>query len=206
MRSHQHQATMAEAHPAKERPRSRRRCCYDIARQRAQRARREGRRGLLVFLIFILTLFSAPFVWPPVAPLPRSTLRRSQSLHVHANAVMAIGNDPDADVPAPRPRHAGSKRYKSRPTLAKLMSDLRRPVARKEATAELLPRITDPVTRRWVADHIADGEITTLAVRARRGCPEEITFAGWQAEANAPLGTDDLETEANGADRTFRRP
>lgn len=206
MRPSQHQATIADPYLNKEHPRPPRRSCHAIARQRAQRARREGRNGLLVFLIFIWALFCAPFVRPPVIPLPSPTSRHSQSHNVHGSAAMAVGDGPKADVPAPRPRYAGSMRYKTRPNLKKLISDLRRPVARKDATAELLSRITDPVTRQWVADQVAEGEITALAIRLRRGCPEEITFAGWQAEANAPTHADDLDTVTNGADRTFRRP
>lgn len=160
-----------------------RRSCYAMARQRALRAHREGRHGLVVFLIFVWALLSAPFVPPPVVPLPRPMPARPLSPRMEPAGEMAVGFGPDVEVPALRPTYAAARRYKTRPSLSKLMADLRRGAARNDAAAELLPRIVDNDTRRWVADHIADNDITALAIHVRPGRPEEVSLAAWQHEA-----------------------
>lgn len=161
-----------------------RRSCYALARRRALRARREGRHGLVVFLIFVWALFSAPFVQPPIAALPMPNPPRPQGQCSRSGPTLGLGQSDDVDVPAPRPPYAVTGRYKTRPSLVKLMADLRRGAARKDATAELLPRIRDAATREWVAARIAELDITALAIHVRQGRPEETTFAAWQAEAN----------------------
>lgn len=180
MRNHPH-TTKTPSTYSKPAPRSRR-SCYAIARQRAKRARREGRHRVIIFLIFIWALLSAPFLSPAVAALPHGGSSRPTRVPSPANEpVCNVGFGREIDVPAPRPSYAGG-RYKTRPTLGKLMSDLRRGAARKDATAELLPRVADLATREWVADRIADGDITSLAIHVRQGRPEEVTFAAWEYE------------------------
>jgi hypothetical protein len=89
-----------------------------------------------------------------------------------------------------RPRHAtvsGTVRYRSRPSLSRLMADLRRPAARKDAAAALEARIADPAIRAWVAERVADNEINRLSIWVRPGRSEDTILAAWRGEADAAL-------------------
>lgn len=176
-------------------PARRRKSCYAIARRRAVRTHREGRHGLIVFLVFLWALFSAPFVRLPVAALPRpNPLRPTRPPRPRYDASAALPHGHGVDAPTLRPSYAFKGRYRTRPGLAKLIADLRRRAARKDAAAELLPRVADPVARAWAAERIVEDDITALAAHVRRGHPEEITFAAWRTQADAAKRSEPTDT------------
>lgn len=186
-----------------ERRRERRKGCYAIARQRARLARREGRSRLVVLLIFVWAILTGPFPPCPVAPLPgrNSSLLPRPSGSPKGEDWPITEYERGAGAHIMRPRHAaasGTVRYRSRPSLQRLMTDLRRPAARKDATAALEARIADPATRAWVMERIAKAEINRLSIWVQPGRAEATIMAAWRGEADAAL----FEAEANIASPT----
>lgn len=156
-----------------------RRSCWKAARIRVQRRRRpEG--GRLIFLaLVILELLSPPVSrsWLFVAPADPEPLRRPNEYERG-----------ESFRPRNRPQHG---RYPSRPSLARLMRDLRRPAARRDARRFLEGMIDDVITLRWVTERLDDGEVNRLAIYVRPGLSEESIFSAWSAEARAPVDDDD---------------
>ena len=112
-----------------ERRRERRKGCYAIARQRARLARREGRSRLVVLLIFVWAILTGPFPPCPVAPLPgrNSSLLPRPSGSPKGEDWPITEYERGAGAHIMRPRHAaasGTVRYRSRPSLQRLMTDL----------------------------------------------------------------------------------
>lgn len=169
----------------------RRKGCLAIALQRARMARRQGRNRVIVMMVFLWAFLSGPFRLPPVFQPDRGLF----------SPPMPSGHAECADWPITdyergaggylmrrrSARSSGTGRYRFRPTLAKLMRDLRRPGARKEAAAALEARIADPVAREWVAGRIAKDEINRLSIYVRPGRLEETILAAWRDEADAAL-------------------
>lgn len=85
----------------------------------------------------------------------------------------------------PRPKPPGG-RYASRPSLRRLMRDLRRPAARQDALEALLAIVSDPETRSWIVERIDDDEVNRISIFVRPGMSEEAVFAAWAAEARVP--------------------
>jgi hypothetical protein len=79
----------------------------------------------------------------------------------------------------------GRERYVSRPTMRRLVRDLRRPAARADARQALLARVPDGDLRAWVSIQIGKGRVNRLSVYAREGIRDEIVLAAWQAELDA---------------------
>lgn len=157
----------------------RRRSCWQAARSRAERRRRPGSGRMLLFAWVVLELLSPPshgfgrFLVPANTEPPRAPneYERGESF---------------------RPRSTQSKaRYASRPSLRRLMRDLRRPAARADARKALLGMLSDPATRAWVVDRLDDEEINRVSVFVRSGVPDEAVFAAWAAEARVPEEDDD---------------
>lgn len=172
--------------------RGRRKSCHTIASQRARHARRQGRSRTIAMLVFVWAFLSGPFRLPPVASQPA----RGPSFPPSAS-----GRGKDDDWPVtdyergagghlmrPRPiATSGTERYVSRPSLTKLMVDLRRPAARRDAAVALMARVPDTVTRAWAADRIAKGEIKHLSIWVQPGRMEAHILAAWRSEAEAAL-------------------
>lgn len=166
--------------------------CHARALQRARMARRQGRNRLVALLIFIWTLLSAIASSSKGAGLPRKAPSRcpraSRTPEMDAWPVTDYERGLGGDVfLQPRRFVSGTGRYRSRPTLARLMADLRRPAAREDAAHALLSRISDPVTRTWAAGRIVGGEINRLSIWVRPGRTEADTLAVWRDEADAAL-------------------
>lgn len=172
--------------------RERRKGCHSIAAQRARMASRQGRNHLIVILIFMWAILSGPFRSPPV-----SQPDRGPSCPPPSSGHAEGGDWPVTDYERGmggdlllRPRSAaasGTGRYRSRPSLSRLMADLRRPAARKDAALVLLAQIADPVTRAWADERIAKGEINRLSVWVQPASTAEIVLAAWRGEADAAL-------------------
>lgn len=158
--------------------RDRRKGCHAVAMHRVRMARRQGRGRLVVFLIFLWAILSGPF------PSPRPPSRAKDEEWPITDYERGLGGDL---LLRPRPAASRTERYRSRPSFARLMADLRRPAARKDAALVLLARITDPVARAWVAERIAKGEINRLSIWTRPGRSEETIMAAWRGEADAAL-------------------
>lgn len=166
------------------RKKDRRRGCYSAAVRRAQRARRTGVNPVLVWLLFLWALLSAPFgraVLPAPVPRPRERCQASPEEW--------LISDYERGHPGPFKRRpsSGGARYRSRPSMQRLMADLRRPAARADAAAALAQRIADPSVRAWAAERIAEDEINRLSIWVRPGRSEQAILAVWQEEAEAAL-------------------
>ncbi len=172
-----------------------RRGCWRARLARARQARAAARRAntgrLLAWLLFLLALLSTPVA--DFRPAPARTMDRRKLVA----APPLVSDDGGASRPpspyelgAPpslRPRwspHAG--RYGgSRPTLARLLRDLRRPAAGQEAADVLMARIPtgDAELRDWVQEQLDDGSLTALIMWAQPGIAETDVFACWKEAA-----------------------
>lgn len=163
------------------RRRNRQRPCQAVAMHRARIARRQGRSRLVVLLIFLWAILSGSF--PPRSP---GRVEREGWPVTDYERGMGV----DSLLRPRRSADSGKGRYRSRPTLSRLMADLRRPSARNDAALVLLARVTDHVTRAWAAEQIANGEINRLSIYVRPGRLEETSLAAWRDEADAALTED----------------
>lgn len=166
--------------------------CHAIAKQRARHARKQGRSHAIVLMIFLWALLSGPFRTPSVAFLPDRGTSPLPPLPRRAedNDWPITEYERGAGGYIMRPRSgviARTGRYRSRPSLSRLMTDLHRPAARKDATAALKARITDPVIRAWVTERIAKEEFNRLSIWVRPGRTEEAVMAAWHDEAEIAL-------------------
>ncbi len=166
----------------------RRKGCHAIARQRARHARKRGRSHIIVLLIFLWALLSGPFRTPSAAFLPDRRVgplpRQPVGTEGDDWPVTEYERGGGGHIMRPRPVAAsGTGRYRSRPSFSRLMADLHRPAARKDAAAALEARIVDPVVRGWVTERIAKDEINRLSIWVQSGRTEETVLAAWQNEA-----------------------
>ncbi len=153
-----------------QRAKRRHRSCWQQARIQAKRRHRPSNSK---FLLWLLAL--AEFLFQPVVKRP-------------AMSVPEFSRPPNeyerGDDFRTRSASAMVERYRSRPTLQKLMKDLRRPAARTDARLELEKRISDPTTRLWALAHIDGDELNCLSIYVRPGTSEEDTMAAWHSEAH----------------------
>jgi len=175
---------------------TRKRHCWDARLVRARLARQRSRQRRagwpLAWLLFALA-FLSPAV---VVAAPNSERERTQR---------ADGNDYgggsrpvspiESDAPHTlRPRWVPqSGRYGgSRPSLARLLRDLRRPAARREAADTLLTRLPagEATLRDWVAEQVNASSSTALATWVRPGMPEEDIIAAWRGAARREAESD----------------
>lgn len=155
--------------------------CYEVALRRARLARRVGSGASVVWLLFVWALLSAPFA------------RKVLPLHMPARMGGQTSQEdwPVTDYerglsgPFKRGSFPDDSRYRVRPSLKRLMGDLRRPAARADAAAALALRIPFPEVQTWAAKRIDKGEINRLAIWVRPGRPEDAVISAWQEEANA---------------------
>lgn len=178
--------------------RNRRKSCYAVASHRARMARRQGRSHLIALVLFLWAILSGPFR-PLLVSGPPSSDDTDGADWPITDYERGLGGETFL-----RPRRAlGVGRYRSRPSLARLIADLRRPAARKDAVVELVARITDPTIRAWVVERIDKDEINRLSVWARPGCSEETTMAAWRGEALAALADAAPDASATPDTRTL---
>lgn len=165
------------------RTKKRRKGCYEVAMRRARRARRTGLNPVLIWLLFVWAFLSAPF-GPGV--LPR---RAPGSGNGQASQDDWPVTEYERGHPGPFRRRSSpsGSRYRVRPSLQRLMADLRRPAARADAAAALALRISDPAVRAWAAERIDNEEINRLAIWVRPGRSEEAVLAVWHEEMEAAL-------------------
>lgn len=156
-----------------------RRSCWKAARIQAQRRRRPQTGHILFLALVIRELLSPPIPRPMffAAPADPEPLRPPNEYE-------------RGESFTPRNRPSGG-RYTSRPSLTRLMHDLRRPAACGDARRILEGMIDDVITRRWVAERLDDGEVNRLAIYVRPGLSEEAIFSAWSAEARVPVDDDD---------------
>lgn len=179
------------------RMKERRTDCYEVARRRARRARRTGLNPVLVCLLFVWAFLSAPFgrnVFPAPAVGPGGRKVPPEDWPV---------TDYERGHPGPFKRRSApnGSRYRVRPSLQRLMVDLRRPAARADAAAALGLRIPDNAVRAWAAERIDEEEINRLAIWVRPGRSEEAVLAAWQEEADAALADVVPDTVSPSSDR-----
>lgn len=89
----------------------------------------------------------------------------------------------------PRRRYGGNNRYCSAPSFTRLMLDLKRPAASRDAREVLLARISDPVTLEWVSNQIASGDLYKLAMWVRPWMSERDVLEAWRMAAVAEAAT-----------------
>ncbi len=161
--------------------------CWDVrlarARQARQRARKRRAGWLLMWIVFVLAFFSPAMVLAPKEVrhqgVAASGTMRHESSPTSQSGLLGVG--------APlvhRPRMSG--RYdNSRPSLARLLRDLRRPAARQDAADMLLSRLPtgEAGLREWVAEQLDDGSLSALALWARPGMGDDEIIATWKGAA-----------------------
>lgn len=178
---------------------TRNRRCWNARLSRAQLARQRARRRragwLLAWLLFALA-FLSPAVVVAAPDAEREGARRAGGGDY--GGVSRSVSPFQSDAPNTlRPRWVSqSGRYGgSRPSLARLLRDLRRPAARREAADMLLARLPagEVRLRDWVAEQLSTGSVTPLATWARSGMPDGDIIAAWrgaarrEAESDVPL-------------------
>lgn len=153
------------------------RSCWDRAQMRARQARRSGRNPVLVALLFVMALMSIPsFSFAPASARPRSGSREDWPVSDYERGYSSQKQN------APRNHHG---RYVARPSLLRLMRDLRRPAARADAEKALLGRLADADLRAWISAQVLKDRINKLSIFVRPGIPDETVFASWQAALDA---------------------
>lgn len=172
-----------------------RRSCWDVRLSRARQARAAARKcnagTLLPWLLFVLALLSIPVTDFSVAPAACTGKRKP----VAAPPITPDDGGPGRpatpyELGAPGPLRPQSRselgRYGSRrPALARLLKDLRRPAARRDAADLLMTRIPvgDAELHEWVQGQLDDGSVSALALWARPGLSELEIFAHWKDAA-----------------------
>ena len=168
---------------------ARKKNCHAIAKARARQARRKGSNPFLVFLVFVWAFLASVLSAPRLGfPSPKGSIPSRLEADRTAPDERPI-NDYERGLSGPfkhRPR-PGMGRYRARPSMARLMADLRRPAARADAAAALAARITDPAVRAWVATKIADHEFNKLSIYVRPGRGDETILAAWRGEVDAEI-------------------
>lgn len=172
-----------------------RRSCWDVRLTRARKARAAARRAsagrLLAWLPFVLVLLSIPVYGFPVRPAASTGKRKP----VAAPPLAPDDGGPDRlasayELGAPgalRPRRRPDLgRYGNRrPALSRLLKDLRRPAAMREAADMLMAKIPagDAELREWVQEQLDDGSVSALSLWARPGLAEQDVLAHWKEAA-----------------------
>lgn len=172
-----------------------RRGCWRVRLARARQARAAARKAnagrLLAWLLFLLALLSIPVADFRATPARATVKRKPMPVPPLVPDDGGASRPPSpyelGAPPSLRPRwspHAG--RYGgSRPTLARLLRDLRRPAAGREAADVVMARIPagDAELRDWVQEQLDDGSLTALMMWAQPGLTETDVFACWKEAA-----------------------
>lgn len=149
----------------------------------------------MMWLLFVLVLLSPetmkrePVAVPPIMP-------DDDGVSDHPPTAYERG-DPHRWRPKRRPelgRYGGSV-----PTLARLMKDLRRPSAKRDAADMLMSRLSagNDDVRGWVRQQLDDGNVAALALWVRPGFSEDDIIAAWSDAARRQA--EDEEPEPTGA-------
>ncbi|MFS2325031.1 hypothetical protein U2P60_06380 [Brucella sp. H1_1004] len=161
-----------------EKKKRRQKSCYEIALARARQARRQKKLPILVGWVFIATLLSI-----------RSSIFSPEKLSPDI-----VGHEwPISDYErgfstSPKPHR---ERYSERPSMNRLMRDLRRPAARDDATQFLLAHIDDVALRGWIIEQIREDHVNRLAIHVQPGVRDATVLAAWRAELDADNITND---------------
>lgn len=169
--------------------RRKQRSCWEIACWHARQARRQGMNPVLVALVFLAALLS---IMPPLS-FPTTAPQRRRSCSGEDWPV----TDYERGYPGPELKRKGHKgdRYGARPSMRRLMRDLRRPASRADAEQALLGRLSDADLRIWVSERIANDQINRLSIFVRPGSPDEAVIAGWRSELTADQAAEDEAAE-----------
>lgn len=155
-----------------EKRKRRQKSCWKIALARARQARRQKNHPILIGWAFIAALLSirTPDMLP--ARPQQSDTDNDWPISDYERGVSTMPK---------RPR----ERYSKQPSMKHLMSDLRRPAAREDATQLLLARINDVALRGWVIEQIREDRINRLAIYVRPGLSDIAVILLWKAELDA---------------------
>lgn len=161
--------------------------CWDVRLARARQARRRARKRragwLLMWIVFVLA-FLSPTVVLASREVRQQGVAASGTLR-HESIPSSPSGLPGMGAPlVHRPRKSG--RYdNSRPSLARLLRDLRRPAARQAAADMLLARLPtgEARLREWVAEQLDDGSLSALALWTRPGMGDDEIIATWKGAA-----------------------
>lgn len=144
--------------------RRRRHGCIPVAWSRA-RARVRRKAGFSRWFLFAFAFIDAA-LFPP-GPLVAERSRRPDTDHFRNDHKLQVNS-----VPQER------ERYRVRPTMVRLMKDLRRSAAAEDASREILARVPDDVTRWWVAEKISRGDLIDLAIHVSPR--DDLTLEAWR--------------------------
>lgn len=177
-----------------------RRSCREVAATRARHARERTRtstaplsplRGEVAFVVvwvsaLLSNLVMAPFRARPAPGLGPTYLPTPQELGV-----------PGPLRPRPPYGRILHSRYRSIPSMSRLMRDLKRPAAHAAARAALMARIGgDDVTLGWAAGLVDAGAEWRLALHARSGASDADVVSAWRAEARVDKAAAEAEAAA----------
>ncbi len=178
------------------------RSCAEVAAYRGRRKRRrkadEGASPVRGEIAFGVTWVASLMTSLILAPFRRnSSPNENPSYRPHQR---------ELGTPGPlRHRQRGTLhgRYGSLPSMTRIMTDLRRPVARQAARDALLVRIgSDSETSAWVAAQLDADDLRRLAVHARSGRADSDIISSWRSEARAEREA--AEAEIRARDRAKR--
>lgn len=163
--------------------------CVEVAAARGRRARARALlaggsplRGEVLYGVMALSSFMALVVMLPFRPRRHAPFR---------------GDLPERPIPRElgvpgplfRPRTGQLHgRYGARPSIERIMRDLRRPAARDAALAALLARLGgDLATGVWVQEQADADDLRRLMVSVRPGMSEVAIIEAWRSAAAAEL-------------------
>lgn len=170
------------------------RTCWDIRLARARQARAAARRRSRGWLLLLLA-FAWGMLSPSSAPAPRPF--RDASPRPASTPPVLPDDDGDASRPPSAYERGEPHRWRPKrrpelgryggtlPTLSRLIGDLRRAHARRDAADALMARLPagDERLHDWVRQQLDEGNVSVLALWARPGIADVDIMAAWSAAA-----------------------
>src|SRR5690606_16412109 len=170
-----------------------RRSCWEVRLTRARQARATARRRKagrsVAWLLFVLAFLSIPrpgfSVTPSASPRTRQPMVAPPLAPEETDQPTTPYERGAPGALRPRPTSEARRYGNRRPPLVRLLKDLRRPAAQREAADVVVRRIPvgDAELREWVQQQLDDGIVSALALWARPGLTEAEVFAHWKEAA-----------------------
>lgn len=154
--------------------------CWTIAKAQARRPN-DGRNFLNWLPLVILGVVLAG-----ATGRPNPVIRR---------AIPDVPEQPRNEYEGGRPSTSKTRgRYKVRPSMHRLLTDVGRRSARDEALAILMSRLPDMDLKAWLITQLDGGDMIRLRLHARPDVPDDMVVEGWRGELANDKRVQDAET------------
>lgn len=170
---------------------SERRNCWTIAKARARRPNDSS--AFLQWLPLVLL----GVVLAGATGRPNPVIRR---------VLPDVPDQPRNEYEGGRPTREGTRgRYRSRPSMHRLLKDVGRRSARDEAVGILLSRLPDADLSAWVAQQIDADDLIRLRLHARPGMSDTMVIGGWRGELASDQRLQDVDASDERVQATLKR-